>query len=224
VNGRVAALLGRLDAALSPALGRPPDREPSPRRAAALLVGALVGGLLGAPGIVAAVALALAAGAARRRRRAREEENLLRELNDTVPLVQLAVGAGLTVRAALHATTPWTAGRLGAHLASALQRVEAGASLADELDRMPAHLGQNARGLAAVLSAGERYGSPLVEPLAVLGAELRLQRRRQLEQTARRIPVRLLFPLTLGVLPAFILLAIVPMAATALDGVVLPGR
>ena len=224
MSGRGVALLVRLDAAVSSALGGPSDREASPRRGAVLLAGAVVGAVAGTPGLVAVVTLGLAAGVARRRRRARDEENLLRELNHTVPLLQLAVGAGLTVRSALHATTPWAVGRLGAHLAAVLERVEAGASLADEVDRMPTVLGEHARGLAAVLNAGERYGSPLVEPLALLGAELRLQRRRQLERAARRIPVRLLFPLTLGVLPAFVLLAIVPMAATAVDGVVLPGR
>jgi hypothetical protein len=57
----------------------------------------------------------------------------------------------------------------------------------------------------------------------LVGGELRLQRRRQLEITARRIPIRLLFPLALGVLPAFVLLTVVPLLVTSLEGLSLPG-
>lgn len=195
-----------------------------PARAAMVLGGTAATLLLGLPGLLLTAAGGTAMWGVRRRRSAQASQARLRELNDLVPLLQLAVGAGLTVRSTLAAVTPWSAGRLGAQLGELLERVEQGASLADGLDALPEALGETCRGLASVLGAAERYGSPLVDPLARLGAELRLQRRRQLEQAARRVPVQLLFPLALGVLPAFVLLAVVPLAATALDGVVLPGR
>ena len=45
----------------------------------------------------------------------------------------------------------------------------------------------------------------------------RAERRRQAEAAARRIPLRLLFPLTLCVLPAFVLLTILPTVAQSLE-------
>ena len=40
-------------------------------------------------------------------------------------------------------------------------------------------------------------------------------RRRRAEEAARRLPVQLLFPLVLCVLPAFVLLAVVPLLLAA---------
>jgi tight adherence protein C len=218
----VGVVLVRVDLVLRRAVDDPSSPAPSPGRAAELLAAVAAGCLLGAPGLLAVVALAVTVRVGRRRRRADAERRLLAEVNDAVPLLQLAAGAGLTVRGALVAVQPWSGTRLGTHVAELLDRVESGASLADEVDELPERLGGSCRGLAAVLGASERYGSPLVEPLARLGSELRLERRRQIEQAARRVPVQLLFPLTLGVLPAFVLLAIVPLAAGALEGVGLP--
>lgn len=159
----------------------------------------------------------------RRTKEAARARAVLRQLNDAVPLLQLAVGAGLTVRMALWSIVPWLRGELQENVHAALLEAERGRPLADALDRLPDDLGEACRGLVAVLSAADRYGSPLSEPLTLLGSELRLQRRRQLEIEARRIPVRLLFPLALGVLPAFVLLTVVPLVVTSLEGLSLPG-
>jgi tight adherence protein C len=51
--------------------------------------------------------------------------------------------------------------------------------------------------------------------LTVLAAEVRAERRRRAEAAARRVPVKLLFPLVLCVLPAFGLLTVVPLLAGA---------
>ena len=90
--------------------------------------------------------------------------------------------------------------------------------MADALDEMADRLGRGVVPLTTVLAAADRYGAPLGGPLARLGGELRLQRRRQLETAARRLPVMLLFPLVAGVLPAFVCLAVVPVVASSLHG------
>ncbi len=58
---------------------------------------------------------------------------------------------------------------------------------------------------------GSRW-SPVLERLSV---EARMVRRRRAEEAARRLPVQLLFPLVLCVLPAFVLLAVVPLLLAA---------
>jgi pilus assembly protein TadC len=50
------------------------------------------------------------------------------------------------------------------------------------------------------------------------------ERRRQAEAAARALPVRLSFPLVLCLLPAFVLLGIVPAMVPALQGLHLSGH
>ena len=53
--------------------------------------------------------------------------------------------------------------------------------------------------------------------LESLAHEARASRRRQHEATARRLPVRLSFPLVVCTLPSFVLLAIAPAVIAALS-------
>jgi tight adherence protein C len=212
--------LGRAAAHL---LGASLDDAAAHRWGRAALFGGLTTAALGFRGLVMGVVVITLVAVRRRSKEAARARVLLRELNDAVPLLQLAIGAGLTVRSALWSTIPWVRGDLRMHLHAALVAADDGSALADELDKLTEWLGEGCRGFVSVLSAADRYGSPVAEPLALLGSELRLQRRRQLEVAARRIPVRLLFPLALGVLPAFVLLTVVPLVVMSLEGLSFPG-
>ena len=66
------------------------------------------------------------------------------------------------------------------------------------------------------LLASDRLGAPVGPVLARLAEEERTALRRRAEAHARRIPVRLLFPLVFLVLPAFVLLTVVPGLAAGL--------
>ena len=72
------------------------------------------------------------------------------------------------------------------------------------------------RPLADALLASDRLGAPVGPVLARLAAEERTALRRRAEAHARRVPVRLLFPLVFLVLPAFVLLTVVPGLAAGL--------
>jgi tight adherence protein C len=67
-----------------------------------------------------------------------------------------------------------------------------------------------------VLLASERYGAPVGAGLERLAAEVRADTRRRAETAARRVPVKLLFPLVVCILPAFGLLTVAPLVAGAL--------
>ena len=101
-------------------------------------------------------------------------------------------------------------------MADANRAAGLGRALPDALGDLPAALGEPVRGLTAVLISAERYGTPLVDSLARLADEVRVQRRRRAEAAARRVPVKLLFPLVLCTLPAFALLTVVPLLLSAL--------
>jgi tight adherence protein C len=70
--------------------------------------------------------------------------------------------------------------------------------------------------LSDALLASDRLGAPVGPVLARLAAEERTALRRQAEAHARRVPVRLLFPLVFLILPAFVLLTVVPGLAAGL--------
>lgn len=203
------------------ALGLAPSPGLDRRAGVALGVGAPL--LLAEARLAPVAVLAVwALGATReRRRRAARRRVLVAELADGIPLLQLAVAGGLTVRAAIAEVAPWLAGPLGAELRRALVVAERSA-LADALDQLGERAGPPARPLAAVLAAADRYGAPLDRPLAQLAFDARLTARRLAEEEARRVPVRLLFPLVAGVLPAFVLLTIVPLLVSSLGAVRLP--
>jgi tight adherence protein C len=217
---RPIAALGR---SLTATTGVPDASRGPAYRGAVLLaaVGAVLA--LGPIGLTLGFAGVAVAAVRTRSERARQSVRLLRELNDAVPLLQLGVAAGLTVRGCLLEALPWLRGRFADELSAAVLAAERGSSLADELDAVAARLGEVSRGVLVVLAAAERYGAPLGAPLALAAQDLRLKRRRQLEQAARRLPVRLLFPLAFGVLPAFVLLTVVPLVATSVSGLSLAG-
>ena len=115
---------------------------------------------------------------------------------------------------------PRLAGAIPPPCGSAFQevadRVARGQRLADALEVLPELLGDPVRPLVAALVASERYGVALGPTLDVLAHDARRDRRRQAEEAARQLPVRLCFPLVCCTLPAFVLLTIAPLVAGAI--------
>ncbi len=153
-----------------------------------------------------------------RRRRAvtrRRAASVAESLPEAVDLLALAVGAGLTVPLAVAAVGRRGEGPVAAGLARVAAEAASGRRCADALEDLPGQLGESVRPLVTVLVAAERYGAPLGTSLERLASEVRDDRRRRAEAAARRVPVKLLFPLVCCVLPAFALLTVVPMLAGA---------
>lgn len=108
-------------------------------------------------------------------------------------------------------------GPAGVELRAAERRIRHGERTADALELVARDLGEPVRPLVTVLCASERYGTPLVPALEQLAREARTERRRRAEEAARRVPVKLLFPLVLCTLPAFALLTVVPLLIGSFD-------
>ena len=211
----VGRMLERLGTLVLRRLGRNPASADGRRLGIALVVGALALPVLPPLALPAgALAWALPALGARRRHR-RRLAAIAADLPDVVDLLVLAVGAGLTVRLAVAAVARRAPGPLGAELARAGHDADLGRRLADALDDIPARAGEATRPLVAALVASERYGAPLGASLERLAAEVRADRRRRAEEAARKVPVKLLFPLVACTLPAFGLLTVAPLIASA---------
>ncbi|HVM01411.1 MAG TPA: type II secretion system F family protein [Acidimicrobiales bacterium] len=194
---------------------RPADPAAAARLGRAVLVAAAVTTVAGPLGpALGAVVWAWPALGARRRRR-REHGALLRHLPEVADLLVLAVGAGLTVPLAVAALARRAPGPLAGAFGHAHEQAALGRRLADALDDIPARLGDDVRPLVAALVASDRYGAPLLDGLVRLSCELRADRRRRAEEAARRVPVKMLFPLVFCTLPAFALLTVAPLLAGA---------
>ena len=195
---------------------RPPDRDSDRRIGAAMLAAApaIVLWPAAAP-MAAAVAWAwpgVVAERAERRRQAAAAAGLA----EVVDLFAVAVAAGLTVPLAVAAVARRADGPVGLGLRTVADQVALGRRTADALDDLAADLDAT-RPLTSALAASERYGIALGPSLERLAAEVRTDRRRRAEEAARRIPVKLLFPLVLCTLPAFALLTVAPLIAGALE-------
>ena len=215
LGARLAGLVTVFGCAVLRRLGRPAGPEDGRRLGTALVVALVVLPVLAPVALPAAVvAWALPAVAARRRQR-RRLAAIAADLPDVVDLLLLAVGAGLTVRLAVAAVARRSLGLLGAELARAGQEADLGRRLADALDDLPHRAGEATRPLVAALVASERYGAPLAASLERLALDVRADRRRRAEEAARKVPVKLLFPLVTCTLPAFGLLTVAPLIASA---------
>lgn len=146
----------------------------------------------------------------------RLQAEVLEELPEAVDLLRLAISSGLNVHLAVAAVGERLCGPVGIGLVGASWRVRSGMRLADALETLPDSVGEPVRPLVRVLVDGDRYGTDLETALEQLAADSRLLRRRRAEENARRLPLRLLFPLVICILPAFILLTLAPVLAETL--------
>lgn len=205
----------------SPPVSLAPANRWRPGRAASigLAVGALapvvaVLGLVPTAAVVSAVAVAVHL---RRRSRSRQRARAVEQaLPDLVDLLRLAVGSGLPVVAALRAVAPRAPPVVAGPVAVALVRLDRGMALAEVLAGLGTAFGPAGDPLVAALERSAATGAPLqplLEPVAADGHE---RRRRHAQEAAHRLPVALLLPLAGCILPAAIVLAIVPVVAVAL--------
>jgi tight adherence protein C len=211
----LAAALERLGGGVLRRLRRPAGPDASRRLGAALVVGAFTLVAVPAAAVPAGLLVWALPGLQARRRHRRCLVAIATDLPDVVDLLVLAVGAGLTVRLAVAAVARRSPGPLGAELGRALEEADLGRRLADALDDLPERAGEATRPLVGALIASERYGAPLGASLERLAHEVRADRRRRAEEAARKVPVKLLFPLVSCTLPAFGLLTVAPLIASA---------
>jgi tight adherence protein C len=172
------------------------------------------------PALGAAAALAVVGVRRWRVRRAahRHEALVRRHLSDVVELLAAAVDAGCTLAVAIPLLAPLSPEPFGTALGAVARRQRHGERVADALGTLADRLGAPVEPVVAALAGCERNGLPLAPTLARLAVDARHDRRRRAEAAARTLPVRLSFPLVLCLLPAFVLLGIVPAMVPALEG------
>jgi tight adherence protein C len=149
-------------------------------------------------------------GASRRSTRVRDAQvgTALAELCD---LLAAAVRAGLNLPLALETVCEFGPALFRPACEHVLDRVHHGERLVDALGVLPHWLGESVRPLTRLLRSSERDGLALAHLVDELARDARRERRRQTERDARRLPVLMLGPLVGCVLPAFMILTVVPV-------------
>lgn len=154
---------------------------------------------------------------------ARERSRLRRadaELPQLLDLLAAASSAGLAAPLALRRAVDAMEGPLANELRGISSAVDLGARWREELGRLSERLPlPDLRRMTAALTRTERLGAPLAEGLAELAARVRAERRSRAAERARTAPVKMLFPLVFLVLPAFLLLTVVPVLLTTVRSI-----
>lgn len=73
------------------------------------------------------------------------------------------------------------------------------------------------RGFVATVSQAMRFGSSISETLRIYADEFRDKRRQRAEELAAKLPIKMIFPLALCLLPAFMIVALGPSAIRVLN-------
>ncbi len=142
------------------------------------------------------------------------DRQIAAEIPAVLDLLHIAVTAGHSLHTAVAAVGGSGTGMVIEGLAEVQRRFERGGRLTDELAKLPDRLGPELQPLSTTLIVAASSGAPLGPSLQRLADAQRRRVRRHTEERVRRLPVLLLAPLITLVLPAFVLLTVVPVAIT----------
>lgn len=180
-----------------------------------VVVGLAVFGFVIAGPLAGLIAASIAIGVVVRRsnaERMRRLDEIRRALPEIVGLLGVASSAGLNPHRSIQVVADVVKGPMEPLIAEAGLLARAGYTAGECLSAIAEKTELDEfRSLARAFAASERQGAPLAPSLRRLGRDLSEQRRRRAEAAARKAPIRVLFPLVICILPAFVLLAVVPM-------------
>ncbi|MBI4869500.1 MAG: type II secretion system F family protein [Candidatus Wallbacteria bacterium] len=168
--------------------------------------------LFGAAGAMVAPALWV------RSARERHCRALGRQLPQVLDLIIVALEAGHSFDSALQQVTRVFRGPLVDELSRVLDRLLAGVALPAAMAELASRTGvYEVQTLATSVATSRQLGTPLANALRSQAAQIRQQRAQQAEEHARKLGVKILFPLAFCIFPVLLTLllgpAVIGMAA-----------
>jgi tight adherence protein C len=152
-------------------------------------------------------------GAALSARASKRQKEIRKALSDTMDLLTISVEAGLGFDSALAQVVRNVPGPLSQEIARTLQEMQIGVSRIDALR----HLSDRTEvdeldGFVLSMIQADKYGVGVAAVLRAQSTELRQKRRQRAEETAQKVPLKLLFPTIFLVLPALFIVILGPGA------------
>jgi tight adherence protein C len=133
-------------------------------------------------------------------------------LPDAVELLAVCTRAGLNIPLGLNRVASRFSGVLGDEMRRAVNEMELGVPRSEALSSLATRVAlDEADAFVGALLKADRFGVGIADSMEGFAADLRGRRRRKVEEQARRAPVKILFPLVFLILPAFVLLTVVPL-------------
>jgi tight adherence protein C len=188
---------------------------------AAAFVGGLLFGLLGAPGAVPLPVWAVGLGVLvsfvpdllLSSRATERQGQIAKALPEALDLLALTVEAGLGFEQAIEVVVDNTDGPLSGELTRMLREIELGVPRRDALaalrDRTDV---PELSSFVVALVQSDQMGIALADVLKTQAAQVRLKRRQRAREQAAKTPVKILFPVVLGIFPALFVVTIGPGA------------
>jgi tight adherence protein C len=141
-----------------------------------------------------------------------------KSLPDTFDLVTVSVEAGLGLDAAMRQVAEKVRGPLSDEIAQMLREVGMGRARREALEDMAqrTNVPEVATFVNAIVQA-EQLGTSIGRVLRSQAVMLRIRRRQKAEATARRAPIKMVFPLVLCIMPSFFIVTVGPIFVRFVD-------
>lgn len=141
----------------------------------------------------------------------RRQQQIGRQMPDALDLLTLSVEAGLGFDAAMAQVATAMPGALAREFARVLQEMQMGQRRADAMRAMGARttVVQLRTFASSITQAGE-LGIPIAAVLREQAHQMRLVRRQRAEEQARKLPVKVIFPLIFCLFPVLFIVVIGP--------------
>jgi tight adherence protein C len=144
---------------------------------------------------------------------AKRQKTIRRQLSDVMDLLTISVEAGLGFDAALAQVTKNVPGPLAEEIGRLLQEAQIGVSRPDSFRHLAERTNvPELQGFVLSMIQADMFGVSIANVLRAQSQELRHKRRQRAEETAQKIPVKLLFPMIFMVLPALFIIVLGPGA------------
>ena len=146
---------------------------------------------------------------------ATRQKTLKRSFPDALDMIVICSEAGLSLDAALQKVAVELVishPELASELKLVIAETRAGVERHVALQRVVERTGvEDIRGLVSTLAQSMRFGTSIAEALRVFAEELRDKRMQAAEEAAAKIGLKLIFPLGVCLLPAFLMVVLVPV-------------
>lgn len=134
-----------------------------------------------------------------------------KSLADTVDILKLTLEAGVGFDSAMRMVAQNTNGPLAEEFGRVVQEITIGKSRSEAMYALAERThDEDLRRFCQTCVQAERRGTPFGEVLEIQSEELRVKRRQLAEETAQKVPVKILFPMMVLVLPVLMMVVMGP--------------
>jgi tight adherence protein C len=143
----------------------------------------------------------------------KRQETMRRAAPDAIDMLTICVEAGLGFDAGLAQVAEKTRGPLAAEFARVLKEIQLGRSRTDAFTDLARRTDvSEIKAFVTALVQADRLGVPIAGVLREQATEMRVRRRQRAEESAQKVPVKIVFPVLFCIFPVFFIIVIGPGA------------